>query len=267
MVLPPWRILIVDDDRAVSEGASSFLNEIGAQASWTMDGLTAIDMVKDAQKKLHPYEIILIDWKLPFLNGIQTAKRIRDLMGDEVTILLISAYDWTDVEEDAREAGIQGFISKPLFKSTLYHGLTSCLQLPHESGKPELKNDFSGKRILVAEDNELNWEIIDVLLGNYGLELVNAKDGAECVEIFGQSEPGYYDAILMDVQMPIMDGLEATKAIRMMQRPDKNLPIIAMTADAFSADVKRCLDAGMDAHVAKPIVIPELLQVLTKYLQ
>lgn len=177
MVLPPWKILVVDDDRSVGENACAFLNEIGAQATWTLDGLTAIEMVREAQEKLAPYEIILIDWKLPFLNGIQTAKRIRELMGDEVTILLISAYDWAEVEEEAVEAGVQGFISKPLFKSTLFHGLTTCLQLPAEPKKTEHKNDFTGHRVLVAEDNELNWEIIDVLLRSYGLELENAKDG------------------------------------------------------------------------------------------
>lgn len=180
----------------------------------------------------------------------------------------MSAYEWDDVEDEAREAGITGFISKPLFKSTLYHSLKPFaeqeirdIELPAE---PQV--DFSGKRLLVAEDNELNWEIANELLSNVGFMLDWAENGKLCVEKFAAAQPGYYDAILMDLRMPEMNGFEATRSIRDMERKDaKQIPIIAMTADAFSDDVKACLDCGMNGHVAKPLNMPELLRLLQRY--
>lgn len=165
-------------------------------------------------------------------------------------------------------AGINGFLMKPLFRSTLFYGLRAFMdndkpQPVHEEAAP----NFAGRRILVAEDNELNWEIANELLQDLGLELEWAENGQVCTEMFRKSEPGYYDAILMDIRMPIMNGYEASEAIRAMDRQDASLPIIAMTADAFSEDIQRCLDHGMNAHIAKPIDVKEVGRVLKRYLE
>lgn len=248
--------------------AADSLNEIGVHAEWALDGPTAIDMTEKRHMQHRDYYVVLLDCKMPGMDGITTAREMRRRIGDNLPILLMSAYDWDDVEEDARDAGITGFISKPLFKSTLYHSLkpfaepeTEKTDLPAE---PQM--DFSGKRLLVAEDNELNWEIANELLSSVGFVLDWAENGKLCVEKFTEVQPGYYDAILMDLRMPEMNGFEATQAIRAMEREDaKEIPIIAMTADAFSDDVKTCLDCGMNGHVAKPLNIPELLRLLEKY--
>lgn len=214
------------------------------------------------------YQIILLDWKLPGMDGIQVAKEIRCNLGDEVPILLISAYDWSEFEAEAREAGISGFISKPLFKSTLYHALRQYIDT--ETEHDQILNqsiDLSGRRILLAEDNELNWEVANELLSDLGVELDWAEDGRVCLDKFQKSLQGYYDAILMDIRMPHMTGYEATKAIRGLNHPDAlSIPIIAMSADAFSDDIQHCLECGMNAHIAKPIDIIELTRLLKRYL-
>ena len=218
-------------------------------------------------KQHNDYHVILLDWKLPDMDGIQTARELRRQLGNDVPILLMSAYDWTEIEDEARAAGISGFLMKPLFRSTLFYGLKPYMGA--EDDKPAAEEDkltFSNKRILVAEDNELNWEIANELLRDLGLELDWAENGEVCTDLFQSSEPGCYDAILMDIRMPIMDGYEATDAIRAMDRPDAGLPIIAMTADAYSDDIQKCLSHGMNAHVAKPIDIDEVARILKRYL-
>lgn len=200
---------------------------------------------------------------MPGMDGIKTAREMRKKLGNDVPILLISAYDFSDVEEEAREAGVNGFLSKPLFRSTLYYGLKPYIDAPEKAPEPEQHViSFAGKRVLLAEDNELNWEIASELLKEQGLELDWAENGQICVDMFQNSLVGYYDAVLMDIRMPIKDGYEATEMIRSMDRPDASLPIIAMTADAFSDDIQRCLDHGMNAHVAKPIDVKELSRIL-----
>ena len=191
-------------------------------------------------------------------------------MGQDIPILLISAYDWTDIEDDARTAGINGFICKPLFKSTLYYGLRPYADIDDDRPQTNKKTtrDFTGKKILLAEDNDLNWEIAETLLSDEGLELDWAENGQVCVEIFQQSEIGYYDAILMDIRMPVMNGYDAAKTIRSLDRPDATeIPIIAMTADAFAEDIQHCLDVGMNAHIAKPIDVHDVLQQLDKFMR
>ena len=202
------------------------------------------------------------------MDGIQVAKEIRCNLGDEVPILLISAYDWSEFEAEAREAGISGFISKPLFKSTLYHALRQYIDTETEHDQTLNQSiDLSGRRILLAEDNELNWEIANELLSDLGVELDWAEDGQICLDKFQQSPEGYYDAVLMDIRMPYMTGYEAAKAIRELNRPDAlSIPIIAMSADAFSDDIQHCLECGMNAHIAKPIDIIELTRLLKRYL-
>lgn len=268
MILPGWEVLVVDDDEELCHSAANSLNEIGVHAEWALDGYTAIDMVKKRHAAHRDYFIVLLDYKMPEINGIETAREIRRHVGDDVPILLMSAYEWDDVEEDARQAGIAGFVSKPLFKSTLYRCLSPFSEQEGQNvdlpAEPAV--DFTGKRLLVAEDNELNWEIACELLSEAGFVLDWAENGKICVDKFAAAQPGYYNAILMDLRMPVMNGLEATRTIRSMAREDAGqIPIIAMTADAFSDDVKACLDSGMNGHAAKPLNMQELLRMLQRY--
>ena len=268
MVLPSWNMLVVDDDESLCRTAIDTLKAIGINADWVLSGEKAIELVTQHHQKRDDYQIILLDWKLPGMNGIQVAKEIRRNLGDEVTILLISAYDWSEFEAEAREAGISGFISKPLFKSTLYHALRQYMDAETENDQTLNHNiDLSGRRILLAEDNELNWEVAKELLSDLGVELDWAEDGQICLDKFQRSPEGYYDAILMDIRMPHMTGYEATKAIRGLNHPNAlSVPIIAMSADAFSDDIQHCLECGMNAHIAKPIDVIELTRILKRFL-
>ena len=202
------------------------------------------------------------------MDGIETARKLRGIYGSELPILLISAYDWSEIEKEAREAQISGFIAKPLFKSTLYYGLR---RFAGEEEAPETADqaagpDFTGRRILLAEDNELNWEIAEELLSELGLKLDWAENGQICVDKFAASPEGTYDAVLMDIRMPVMTGYEATRAIRALERKDAaEIPIIAMSADAFSEDIQKCLACGMNAHIAKPIDMREVTRLLERY--
>ena len=270
MILPNWNMLVVDDDRQLCESTVAALSSIGITAEWTLDGESAVNMVVKRHRRGDEDQIILLDWKLPDMDGIDTARRIRQELGDKVPILLISAYDWGEIEDQAKAAGITGFISKPLFKSTLFNSLRQFAGLPEiqtERRPQERRRDLTGKHILLAEDNELNWEIANELLSEEGLVLDWAENGQICVEMFQQSAAGYYDAVLMDIRMPIMGGYEATQVIRTLERPDRDLPIIAMTADAFAEDVKRALDCGMNAHVAKPVDVDEVMRLLSKFIK
>ncbi len=267
MVLPDWTMLVVDDDRQLCESTVDSLRSIGIQAEWVLDGESAVKMATRHHKVHDDYHVILLDWKLPDMDGIQTARELRKQLGDDVPILLMSAYDWTEIEDEARAAGISGFLMKPVFRSTLFYGLKPYVgEEEVHTVKKENKLEFSNERVLVAEDNELNWEIAYELLHDLGLELEWAENGEVCVNKFKDSDLGYYDAILMDIRMPIMNGYEATDAIRALDRADASLPIIAMTADAYSDDIQRCLEHGMNAHVAKPIDIGEVARVLKRYL-
>lgn len=269
MVLPAWNMLMVDDDELLCKSTIDVLKGFGIHAEWTLSGEDAIALAIERHEKRNDYQIILLDWKLPGMNGIQVAKELRSHLGKEIPILLISAYDWSDFEAEAREAGIDGFISKPLFKSTLFYNLHKYMGLDESSSHPqELSTALSGRRILLAEDNELNWEIASELLSDLGLELEWAEDGQICLEKFEKSPAGYYDFILMDIRMPHMTGYEATQAIRKSIHPDAaSVPIIAMSADAFAEDVQRCLDCGMNAHIAKPIDITEVTKLLERFLK
>ena len=270
MVLPSWRLLVVDNNEDLCRSATSALKEIGVQAEWVLDGEKALRKIEENHKRNTDYEIVLLDWKMPGMNGLETTRGIRKIVGDELPILIISAYDWSEIEDEARAAGVQGFISKPLFKSNLYLGLSRYVEgAPDEDEQVnalEEERDFGGLRILLAEDNDLNWEIAEDILTDVGFEVEWAENGKICVEKFEQSAPGYYDAVLMDIRMPVMNGYDAAKAIRALNRADARLPIIAMTADAFSEDIQRCLECGMNEHVAKPIDIEKLMKLLKRYL-
>lgn len=269
MILPPWKMLVVDDDEDLCKSAISSLKEIGITADWAPGGKMAIQMARQHHAVSDDYQIILLDWKMPDMDGLNTARELRRHLGEDVPILIISAYDWSDIEEEAKAAGVQGFISKPLFKSNLFLGLSPYILGTDGEKKQaqEQKQHFVGKHILLAEDNDLNWEIANELLSDEGLQLERAENGKICVEKFSQSEVGFYDAILMDIRMPIMNGYDAAKAIRALDRTDADLPIIAMTADAFSEDIQHCHECGMNAHIAKPIDVARLTQLLEQYMQ
>lgn len=268
MILPDFMMLVVDDDQQLCESTTASLKSIGIRADWTLDGESAIQLVSQHHSRHDDYHVILLDLKLPGMDGIKTAREMRKQLGHDVPILLISAYDCSDIEEEAREAGISGFLSKPLFKSTLYYGLKPFIDSAASPDTPEKDSiTFTDRRILLAEDNELNWEIASELLQELGLELDWAENGQICVDMFQNSPVGYYDAVLMDIRMPVKDGYEATDIIRAMDRPDASIPIIAMTADAFSEDIQRCLSHGMNAHVAKPIDIKEVSRLLIKFME
>ena len=268
MILPHWEMLVVDDDEQLCRSAVDALQEIGIQAEPALDGPTAIQMAAARHQAGRDYHIVLLDWKMPGMDGIETARQLRKTIGEEVPILLISAYDWSEVEKEARQAGISGFIAKPLFKSTLYYGLSRFAVSGGGTAETpaEILPDYTGRRILLAEDNDLNWEIANELLSVHGFTLDWAENGKICVDKVRASQPGFYDAVLMDLRMPVMNGYEAAEAIRSSGRADAEIPIIAMTADAFSEDIQKCLACGMNAHVSKPIDIRELLRLLQKYL-
>lgn len=269
MVLPSWDILVVDDDEDLCESAIASLKEIGINAESASRGKMAVEKAKQRHAASDDYQLILLDWKMPEMDGLQTAKELRRHLGEDVPILVISAYDWSDIEKEAREIGIQGFISKPLFKSNLFHGLSKhMLQEEQTAKKEEIKlKQFKGKRILLAEDNDLNWEIAQELLSVAGFLVERAENGQDCLEKFKQSEIGFYDVVLMDIRMPVMNGYDATKGLRALEREDAALPIIAMTADAFSEDIEHAKACGMNAHIAKPIDVERLMQILEQYLK
>ncbi len=269
--LEELRSLVVDDDLNVCDSVSKMLKGIGLRAEWTASGREAIYRAQSAYEEGDPYHTYIIDWQMPEINGIETARKIRSVVGEDTPIIILTAYDWTDIEAEAKEAGITAFCAKPLFMSDLKAALLAANNKDRKAEESELawtKTDYSGKRLLLVEDNELNREIAEVILTEAGFMIESAPDGTDAVAMVEKSEEGYYDAVLMDVQMPVMNGYEATKAIRAMSREDvKTLPIIAMTANAMEDDKEAALKSGMNAHIAKPLDIELLMSVLRQYLQ
>ncbi|MCI9634679.1 MAG: response regulator, partial [Ruminococcus sp.] len=263
------RALVVDDDFDTCTSVSKMLKQIGMRAEWTTSGREAAYRAKSAFDEGDSYHTYIVDWQMPETSGIETARRIRSAVGNEAPIIILTAYDWTDIEEEAKAAGITAFCAKPLFMSDLKSVLlvANCLIEKEEKETAWLQADFSGKRILLVEDNELNREIAEEILEETGFVVETAPDGSDAVEMMKAAAEGYYDAILMDVQMPIMDGYEATRTIRAMSRADvRNLPIIAMTANAMDEDKEAALKNGMTAHIAKPIDVDVFISVLGHYL-
>ena len=263
------RALVVDDDCDGCESVARMLKQIGMRAEWTTTGKEAVYRAKGAHNEGDPYHTYIIDWQMPELSGIETCRRIRAAIGNEAPIIILTAYDWTDIEEEAKAAGVTAFCAKPLFMSDLRSALLAANDLVEkaEAGTSWTEADFSGKRILLVEDNELNREIAEAILEETGFLVESVPDGTDAVERMRTVEEHYYDAVLMDVQMPVMDGYEATRAIRSLHREDvKDLPIIAMTANAMEEDKEAALKNGMNAHIAKPLDIDLFLSILGKYL-
>lgn len=265
--LPAIRVLIADDDKATCESAVDFLRELGVAADMAEDGGSAAALVDNAQRQGDSYRMIILDWKMPGIDGINTARLIRERVGKEVPILVVSAYDWSSIEEEARAAGVDGFIQKPFFKSTLYRCIRQYVfgEQIIMAEKHGYEPDITGKHILLVEDNEINREITLEILSAVGAIVETAFDGKKGVEKFARSSPGYYDLILMDIQMPVMNGYEATRRIRRMERSDATtVPIFAMTADAFAEDMEEARKAGMNSHLAKPLDMVAMIREIGK---
>ena len=261
------RGLVVDDDLDACVSISKMLKEISMRSEWCSSGKEAVFRAQTAYEDGDNFNVYVIDWLMPDMNGIETARRIRKVVGDFVPIIILTAYDWADIEQEAYEAGVTAFVNKPLFMSDLQKTLLQCCD--PESAKPaaEEKADYSGRKILLVEDNEMNREIACEILEEYGFVIDAVVDGVYAVEKMEHVKPGQYDLILMDIQMPIMDGYEATRRIRAMADPvAANMPIIAMTANAFEEDRQLALAAGMNEHVAKPINVPKLIATLSRVL-
>ena len=263
------RALVVDDDFNTCDSVCKMLRQIGLRSEWTTSGREAVYRAGSAYKEGDSYHTYIIDWQMPGLSGVETTRQIRETVGNEAAIIILTAYDWTDIAEEAKAAGVTAFCAKPMFMSDLKTVLLAANNLLEKQEEiPEWTlADFSGKRILLVEDNELNREIAEEILGEAGFLVDTAPDGTDAVAIMEKAEENYYDAILMDVQMPIMDGYEATRTIRRLPRNDvKDLPIIAMTANALEEDKEAALMNGMNAHIAKPLDMDIFISVLKKFL-
>lgn len=260
------KILVVDNDEISCEYLVQTLEELGADASWTVSGSDAAEKVLQAHLSGSDFDMVLLDWKMPEMDGVETARAIRRKVGSKIPILIASAYDWGDIEDEAIQAGINGFIQKPLFKSTLYNGIQHyILDVQIHDGEKEMCS-LEGKCILLAEDNSLNREIAAELLSCMGVSVETAEDGGVAVERFCQSDEGYYDMILMDIQMPNVNGYDAARQIRSMSRKDaKIVPIIALTAEAFAENVEMAIQAGMNSHLSKPFDVNSLNKEISKF--
>lgn len=267
--LKDCRALVVDDDFNTCDSVTYMLGQLGMRAEWTLSGKEAVLRTKQAAMRNDNYSVYIIDWLMPDMNGIEVTRRIRKEVGDSVPIIVLTAYDWSDIENEAKEAGVAAFCSKPLFFSELTNCLYSVIN-SEENNKtslaPKPQNLHSG-RILLAEDNELNQEIAVEILNEAGFDVEVADNGQIAVDMLKESEPGYYRLILMDVQMPVMNGYEATKTIRELENTElASIPILAMTANAFEEDKQTALASGMNGHIAKPIDISKLFESMDKIL-
>ena len=267
--LPPVDILLVDDDEIFLTITEDMIEEMGAEAETAHSGAEALELVKKRREADNDYAVAIVDWRMPDMGGAETVRAIRDIVGENMSIILVTAYDWSDIEEDAKNSGADGFICKPLFKSYLSEKIGHVLRLDEgESDMAEIKNsDLKGLNVLVAEDNDINWEVISELLAMYEITPEHAENGKEAVDMMENAADGRYDIVLMDIQMPVMNGREATMEIRKSSRDYvKDIPIIAMTADAFAEDIVACLAVGMDGHVAKPVDMDKLCQEIRRIL-
>ena len=261
------RVLVVDDDLVTCEHTTLILNRIGVDAEYVTSGKAAVTRVKSALQRHTCYNIALVDWKMPDMDGVETARSIRRIVGPDTLVIIMSAYDWTEIEARAREAGVDFFISKPIFQSVVQDVLLKATRRRQSAATlPVQKEDFAGRRILLVEDNEINMEIARTLLEFRNASVDGACNGQQAVEMFRSSPPNHYDAVLMDVRRPVMDGIAATQAIRGLNRADAaTVPILAMTANAFAEDIEQSRKAGMNEHLAKPIEPETLYARLASY--
>jgi len=257
------RVLIIDDDPVACEHAKLVLEEVGIVSDSCFSGKEALEMLEVAHARRQAYNLILVDFRMPEQDGVEVTRQIRKVYGEKSTIIILTAYSWDDIMEEALDAGVDSFMAKPLFASGVLQEFKQIIQRKHLDTEEARKADLTGKRVLLAEDMAINAEIVMELLGTRDMLVDHAENGQIAVDMFSRSAEYYYDAILMDVRMPVMTGLEATAGIRAIDRPDaKTIPIIAMTANAFDEDVQRSLQAGMNAHLSKPVEPDHLFETL-----
>ena len=255
-------VLVIDDDPVACEHAQIILGQVGISCERALSGLAALEMVKLRHARREPYNLILVDWKMPDLDGIETTRLIRAAVGSETPIIILTSYNWEEVEAEAREAGVDTFVAKPLFAGTVLDEFREAFKRKNVRLE-KATADLRGRRILLAEDMPVNAEIMMMILSMREMEADHAENGQIALEKFQSHEAGWYDAILMDMRMPVMDGLEATRAIRALDRADaKTIPIVALTANAFDEDVQRSMQAGLNAHLSKPVEPEALFETL-----
>lgn len=261
--------LVVDDDFDACDGVAKMLSSFGMKAVWTLSGKEAVLRAKHSAEMGENFGVYVIDWKLPDLGGIEVVRQLRKLVGDKPTVILMTAYDWVSVKEEALEAGVNAFCNKPVFRSELHQTLLNAVgrKLQDEQLNDDI-SDLAGKKILLVDDIDVNREIATAMLEMSGFEVETAENGKDAVEILQKKGAGYFDVVLMDVQMPVMDGYEATAVIRQFENKKlANIPILAMTANAFDEDIKNAFAAGMNGHIAKPIDALKLIEELKKVLR
>ena len=246
-------VLVIDDDPVACEHAKLVMGQVGISCESALSGAEGVKMVKLRHARREPYNLILVDWKMPEMDGVETTRQIRSIVGYDAAIIILTSYNWYEIVEEAKKAGVDSFVPKPLFAATVMDEFRNAFKKKCE-GMHAAKTDLRGCRILVAEDIAINAEIMVMMLGMREIKADVANNGKVAVDMFATHEVGCYDAILMDMRMPEMDGLEATRKIRAMNRRDaKTIPIIALTANAFDEDVQRSLQAGLNAHLSKPV--------------
>ena len=259
------RVLVADDDSDTAISVSRMVQEIGMRSEWTLSGKEAVLRTRVAVEQGDEFGAYIIDWMMPDFNGIETVRRIRKLIGESKPIIILTAYDWADIEQEAREAGVTAFCSKPLFMSELRDVLSQSYRVKKEE-TPAAPYRFEGKKVLLVEDNLLNREIAQAILQDAGFTVDTADDGDVAVERLQDSKQGEFDLVLMNIQMPKMDGYAATRQIRTLPSDVANVPIVAMTANAFEEDKQKAIRAGMNAHIAKPIEAGRLMEMLSHIL-
>jgi len=251
-------VLVIDDDPIACEHAKLILGQVGVSCEMALSGAEGLQMTKVRHVRREPYNLILVDWRMPDMDGVETTRRIRDAVGNETPVIILTSYNWDEIEDEAKRAGVDTFVAKPLFAGTVLDEFREAFKKKNTELVRETA-DLKGRRILLAEDVDVNAEIMIMMLSMREIQVDHAENGRIAVEKFEEHEEGYYDAILMDMRMPEMDGLEATRKIREMKRPDaKKIPIIALTANAFDEDVQHSMQAGLNAHLSKPVE-PEIL--------
>ncbi len=252
------RVLVIDDDPIACEHAQVVLRQVGVSCETALSGAEGLEMAEMRHVRREPYNLVLVDWKMPGMDGLETTRRIRAVVGDEVPVIILTSYNWDDIADEAKQAGVDTFVAKPLFAGSVIDEFRAAFERKNAQMASRTA-DLAGRRVLLAEDMVVNAEIITMVLMMREMTVEHAENGRIAVDMFAGHEPGYYDAILMDVRMPEMDGLEATRTIRAMGRPDaRRIPIIALTANAFDEDVQRSMQAGLNAHLSKPVE-PEAL--------
>ena len=265
------RMLVADDEEQICLDVQEMMRDTGVAVSYVTEGAAAVEAAVQAHRRGEDFHVILLDWKMPGMNGVDTAREIRRQIGQDVPILVLTSYDWAEIEKEARQAGINAFMPKPFFVSTFWQTIQPLFgdqTAPDGSAPAPAEGALDGLLLLVAEDNELNAEILTELLDMEGARCELATNGRQAVEMFEQAEPGHYDLILMDVQMPVMNGYEATRAIRAGSHPEaKTIPIVAMTANTFAEDVRDAMEAGMDGHLAKPVDMDAVRELVARLLR